>query len=105
MLNLPFPSRTDDLHILVGDKEARFLVASPRIYVVESPRDILGKTNLQVKRGNLIIAEGEFRNNRISNNNTWGYVIGAVVILGLVLAVSVSKAVNDVQNGVGSAHF
>ena len=60
-------------------RRAATLAASPRSYVVESPRDVLGKTKLQVKRGSELVAEGDYRNNRVgSSSNPWGYIIGAV---------------------------
>ena len=83
---------TGDLHVLIGDREARVLAASPRVYVVESPRDVLGKTTLQVKRGDNVVAEGGFRNNRVSSANPWPFIIGVVVIAGIVIAVEAAKS-------------
>ena len=101
-INPPAGGGIDDLHVVIGDKEAHILAASPRVYVVESPRDVLGKTKLQVKRGSETVAEGDFRNNRVSSGNPWPYVIAAVVITGIVVAISIANDVHHAASGIGS---
>jgi hypothetical protein len=100
-INQTFPAGPDDLHVLIGDKEARLLVASPRTVVVESPGDVLGKTKLQVKRGGETVAEGSFRNYRVSGGNPWPFVIVAVIITGVIVAISIQNAVNHIASGLG----
>jgi len=89
------PGGTDDLRVLVGDKEARVLAASPRVYVVESPRDVKGRTTLQVRRGSELLAEGKFSNNRPSGGNRWPYVILLVVGVGIYIAVEAAQFAVD----------
>ncbi len=85
----------EDVHVYVGDKEARLLAASPRALIVESPRDVLGKTKMQVKRGTEVVAEGRFRNDRVSSGNPWPFVIALVVIGGIVVAIKAAELQHD----------
>ncbi|MCW3055271.1 MAG: hypothetical protein JWN14_4441 [Chthonomonadales bacterium] len=84
-------------HILIGGKEAGFLAASPHLYIVESPADVFGKTTLQVRQGDTLVAEGLFRNERVRrSNNAWVFVIlGA---LGIALAVTVASSLNHAKD-------
>lgn len=100
-----FSGGTEDLHIWVGDKEARLLAASPRILAVESPRDVVGKTKLQVKRSNVLVAEGDFRNSRVRSVNPWGYILGAVAIAGIALAISANREVQGLQDAFSGIRF
>jgi hypothetical protein len=85
-------------HVLIGGKEAGFLAASPRVTIVQSPSDVFGKTRLQVRQGDTVAAEGEFRNDRVRSSNPWPFVIVAGLVLGIVIAVSINHAVNDLNH-------
>ena len=88
--------------VLVGGKPARLLAASPRSLIVESP-DVPGKTTLQVKKGDLVVAEAPFRNDRaIRSTNPWPYIIIGVAAIGIVGAIEINKTVHDIGNGLGS---
>jgi hypothetical protein len=102
VFNSSFPGGTDDLHVLVGEKEARLLAASPRVYVVESPPDVKGKTTLQVKQGSETIAEGKFSNNRASGGNPWPYILVVALGIGIYIAVQAAQFAHDFGNGFGS---
>ena len=84
---------TDKVRVLIGDREARLLAASPRLYIIESPRDIVGKTTLKVQRGNEVVAEGKFKNERVHSVNPWPYIILAVIIVGVVVVVAAASLV------------
>lgn len=98
IINQAFLPGSEDLHVLIGDREARLIAASPRMVAVESPRDVLGKTLLQVKRGGELLAEGDFRNRRGRSVNPWPYVIGVILIGGTIIAIEAAKSVSDLSN-------
>lgn len=88
------------LHVLIGDKEAPLLAASPRSITVMTPKDTFGKTKLQIKQGDLIVLDGDYRNDRIHGRfNPWPYVIGAVVVVGAVAAISISNSIRHISFG------
>ena len=85
------PGGIDDVHVLIGDREARLLAASPRCYIVESPGDVTGKTTLKVKRGSEVLAESNFRNNRPSSVNPWPFII-VIAVVGILIEVATTLA-------------
>ncbi len=82
------------LHVLIGGEDTSLLAASPRSVIVMTPKNHFGKTKLQVKQGDMVLAEGDYRNNKVSRSfNPWPYIIGAVVIVGAAVAyIAISVA-------------
>jgi hypothetical protein len=95
VFNQAMPGGIEGLQVCIGDREARLLAASPRVYIVESPGDVTGKTTLKVKRGGELLAEGNFNNRRPSSANPWPYVIAVVVIVGVVIGLAAAKFAHD----------
>jgi hypothetical protein len=89
--------------VLVGDKPARLLAASPRSLIVESPDGVLGKTTLHIQKNEQMVAESAFQNDRVTRRtNPWPYVIGAGLVIGIVGAVLINQVNHDIAHGVGS---
>jgi hypothetical protein len=88
------------LHVLIGGKDAGFLAASPRVYIVQSPSDVVGKTTLQVRRSEMVVAEGNYRSDRVRHSiNPWPYVIAGAVALGIAIAIIAEEVSRSFSHG------
>lgn len=101
-LALPRLADTDvsNVHVLIGGKESKLVASSPRLYVVETPPDVFGKTTLQVRKGDSVIAEGAFRSDRVNHSvNPWPYVLVTVAAVVIIVAVAVHNTLDNLNNG------
>ncbi len=90
----------------VGDKPARLLAASSRLLIVESPEGTPGKTTLQVKKDDQVLAESAFRNDRVSHGGSpWPYIIGGGVLLGIAALVFADRLRHDVNSSLSHTQF
>ena len=61
----PFDGDIDTTAVKIGGKEVEVLAESPRKVVVQSPRDVVGPTEIEVKEAN-VVAKGEMNNLKVS---------------------------------------
>lgn len=67
----PFDGNFDTTAIKIGGREARLIAESPRKLVVESSREVVGPTEIELKEGNLV-AKRNFNNLRVVKVNQEG---------------------------------
>ena len=61
----PFDGDIDTTAVKIGGREVDVLAESPRKVVVQSPRDVVGPTEIEVKEAN-VVAKGEMNNLKVS---------------------------------------
>ncbi|MCH7518244.1 MAG: carboxypeptidase regulatory-like domain-containing protein [Candidatus Dadabacteria bacterium] len=61
----PFDGDIDTTAVKIGGSDVEVLAESPRKVVVQSPRDVVGPTEIEVKEAN-VVAKGEMNNLKVS---------------------------------------
>lgn len=61
----PFDGDIDTTAVKIGGSDVEVLAESPRKVVVQSPRDVVGPTEIEVKEAN-VVAKGEMNNFKVS---------------------------------------
>ena len=89
-----------NLQVRIGGIEAPLLAASPRSIIVMSPTNVLGKTQLEMKQGDMLLYQGDYRNERVRRHiNPWPYIIAGVVIVIIDIVVEANRKLHQINDG------